>query len=227
MVRVGTRSTGCSRALRLIHVLPARCCWIGFNSKSLLGPYGEVWVVIAPYASRNQPGARRVDDTQVISGIVDVLRDGATSRLSAGSTPPSTMRGIAGAAAVSGAASLTRRLPQAASMRSANSTAATSKLAARLAAQPGGRDTGHRDQPRRAHHQDFAVCELLGRPIGSTLRPANTSDIKAAPALIGAAGRLKRLMADRGYDASSLRRDFKAVARRPIILGRRNRKRPI
>jgi IS5 family transposase len=34
-------------------------------------------------------------------------------------------------------------------------------------------------------------------------------------------------MADRGYDASSLRRDFKAVARRPIILGRRNRKRPI
>jgi transposase len=34
-------------------------------------------------------------------------------------------------------------------------------------------------------------------------------------------------MADRGYDASSLRRDFKAVGRRPIIPGRRNRKRPI
>jgi transposase len=45
--------------------------------------------------------------------------------------------------------------------------------------------------------------------------------------LIAMAGRLKRLIADRGYDANSLRRDLKAAGTKPIIPGRRNRKRPI
>jgi IS5 family transposase len=34
-------------------------------------------------------------------------------------------------------------------------------------------------------------------------------------------------MADRGYNANSLRRDLEAVGTKPIITGRRNRKRPI
>jgi transposase len=38
---------------------------------------------------------------------------------------------------------------------------------------------------------------------------------------------LKRLIADRGYDANGLRRDLKAAGTKPIIPGRRNRKRPI
>lgn len=41
------------------------------------------------------------------------------------------------------------------------------------------------------------------------------------------AGRLKRLMADRRYDANSLRRDLKAAGTKPIITSRRNRKRTI
>jgi transposase len=35
-----------------------------------------VWAAIEPLLPRNQPGARRVDDRRVISGIVHVLRSG-------------------------------------------------------------------------------------------------------------------------------------------------------
>lgn len=34
------------------------------------------WAAIAPLLPRNQPGARRVDDRRVISGIVHMLRSG-------------------------------------------------------------------------------------------------------------------------------------------------------
>ena len=52
--------------------------------------------------------------------------------------------------------------------------------------------------------------------------------MKTAPeALAAAPGRLKRLIADRGYDADRLRRDLKAAGTTPVIPGRRSRKRPI
>jgi transposase len=34
------------------------------------------WAVIEPYLPKNQPGARRVDDRRVISGIIHVLKSG-------------------------------------------------------------------------------------------------------------------------------------------------------
>ena len=40
----------------------------------------EQWAVIGPHLPRNQPGARRVDDRRVISGIVHVLRSGCRWR---------------------------------------------------------------------------------------------------------------------------------------------------
>ena len=36
----------------------------------------EQWAVIEPFMPTNQPGARRVDDRRVLSGIVHVLRSG-------------------------------------------------------------------------------------------------------------------------------------------------------
>ncbi len=36
----------------------------------------RAWVAIEPLLPKNQPGARRVDDRRVISGIVHVLRSG-------------------------------------------------------------------------------------------------------------------------------------------------------
>lgn len=40
----------------------------------------EAWAAIEPHLPRNQPGARRVDDRRVISGIVHVLRSGCPWR---------------------------------------------------------------------------------------------------------------------------------------------------
>lgn len=36
----------------------------------------EQWVAIEPFMPKNQPGARRVDDRRVISGIIHVLKAG-------------------------------------------------------------------------------------------------------------------------------------------------------
>lgn len=40
-------------------------------------------------------------------------------------------------------------------------------------------------------------------------------------------GRMKRLIADRGYDADALRGTLRATGTTPIILGRRTRKKPV
>jgi transposase len=49
-------------------------------SKSLFWLSDEAWSVIAPHLPQNQPGARRVDDRRVISGIVHILRSGGRWR---------------------------------------------------------------------------------------------------------------------------------------------------
>lgn len=40
----------------------------------------EAWAVIEPHLPKNQPGARRVDDRRVISGILHVLKTGCRWR---------------------------------------------------------------------------------------------------------------------------------------------------
>src|SRR3546814_4910000 len=45
-------------------------------SRSLFWLSDEAWLAIEPYLPRNQPGARRVDDRRVISGILHVLKSG-------------------------------------------------------------------------------------------------------------------------------------------------------
>ena len=36
----------------------------------------EAWAAVEPHLAKNQPGARRVDDRRVISGIFHVLKSG-------------------------------------------------------------------------------------------------------------------------------------------------------
>ena len=59
------------------------------------------------------------------------------------------------------------------------------------------------------------------------LTPGNVSDIKAAPALLERAGRMRYLLGDKGYDADRLRRSLRKTGTIPVIPGRRNRKRTI
>jgi transposase len=71
------------------------------------------------------------------------------------------------------------------------------------------------------------ITDLLCRPIVLHLTPGNVADITAARTLLAAAGRFTWLIGDRGYDADGLRRDLRARGARPVIPGRRSRKRAI
>jgi transposase len=66
----------------------------------------------------------------------------------------------------------------------------------------------------------------LGRPAVIRLTPGNVSDICVAEALLEA-GPVRRLIADRGYDANRLRHTLRSTGTIPVIPGRRSRKRPI
>jgi transposase len=72
-----------------------------------------------------------------------------------------------------------------------------------------------------------ALVDVLGRPLRLILTPGNTSDVKGADQLIGESARMKRLIADKGYDADRLRAAIRKQGTIPVIPGRRNRKRPI
>jgi transposase len=72
------------------------------------------------------------------------------------------------------------------------------------------------------------VTDVIGRPAVIHLTAGNASDVKVASELVAAVpGRVRRLIADRGYDADALRRELRSGGTRPIIPGRRTRKRPI
>jgi transposase len=45
-------------------------------SRSLFWLSDDAWAAIAPHLPKNQPGARRVDDRRVISGIIHMLKCG-------------------------------------------------------------------------------------------------------------------------------------------------------
>ena len=59
------------------------------------------------------------------------------------------------------------------------------------------------------------------------LTAGNVSDVSAAPALLGCAGRIKYLLGDKGYDADALRRTLREAGTTPVIPGRHNRKQTI
>lgn len=72
-----------------------------------------------------------------------------------------------------------------------------------------------------------ALTDVIGRPYAFLLTAGNVSDVKAAPALLERAGRMRYLLADKGYDADRLRRSLRDAGAVPVIPGRRNRKRTI
>jgi len=71
------------------------------------------------------------------------------------------------------------------------------------------------------------VTDLLGRPAILRLTAGNVSDITMAGPLMDAAGRVRCLIADKGYDANALRRRLRTEGAQVVIPGRSNRKAPI
>ncbi len=72
------------------------------------------------------------------------------------------------------------------------------------------------------------LSDTLGRPAVVHLTLGNSSDVRTAPdVLVAAPGRIRRLLADKGYDADWLRTDLRKAGIVPVIPGTRSRKRPI
>jgi transposase len=76
-------------------------------------------------------------------------------------------------------------------------------------------------------HEIHVLTDILERPAVIQLTPGNVSDLRIADALIEAVGPIRRLIADRGYDANSLRLTLRSIGTIPAIPGRRSRKCPI
>lgn len=72
-----------------------------------------------------------------------------------------------------------------------------------------------------------ALIDNIGCSYALILTAGNVNDIKAAPALLYRAGRMRYLLADKGYDADHLRRSLRDARAVSVIPGRRNRKRTI
>jgi transposase len=73
-----------------------------------------------------------------------------------------------------------------------------------------------------------ALVDVLGRPGVLLLTPGNASDVTTARAVLAdAPGPIRRLAADRGYDADWLRTELRGKSITPVISGTRARKRKI
>ncbi len=69
--------------------------------------------------------------------------------------------------------------------------------------------------------------DVLRRPLRLVLTPGNASNVKGADLLIGEPIGMKRIIADRGYDANRIRAVLRDQGTILVIPGRRNRNRPI
>lgn len=80
-------------------------------------------------------------------------------------------------------------------------------------------------RPQPAHDQPICptkakvhtLTDVIGRPYTLTLTAGNVSDIKAAPTLLERAGRMRYLLADKGYDPDPLRRSVREAGATPVI----------
>ena len=188
----------------------------------------EQWAVIEPFMPRNQPGPERKDDRRIISGILHVITAGCRWCDCPDAYGPVHYN----------LQPLQQVVPP--------------RLLARDAGRPGqgwmGRGRGRPRQhlcpgprgQRGARTQGigpsrggqttkvYALTDVLGRPGVLLLTPGNASDVTTAPAVLAEApGRIRRLAADKGYDADWLRADLRETGITPVIPGKRGRKRKI
>jgi transposase len=195
------------------------------------------WAVMEPFMPRHQAGPERKEDRQVISGILHVLTSGCRWRDCPSEYGPRTTvynrfnrwsrRGFWKAMLVEGHAGRPgqgrmgrRRGRHRQHLRESASLGTRRQRGAK--AQAIGPSRG--GQTTKIH----ALTDVLGRPGVLLLTPGNASDVRTAPEVLAEApGRLRRLTADKGYDADWLRADLRETSITPIIPGKRRRKRRV
>ena len=72
-----------------------------------------------------------------------------------------------------------------------------------------------------------ALSDTLGRPIVLKLSAGNVADIKMADALLAEMDDCSYVLADKGYDSDKLRALIRDKGAKPVIPGRKSRKRKI
>ena len=191
----------------------------------------EAWASVEPHLPKNQPGARRLDDRRVISGILHVLKVGCRWCDCPSEYGPSTTvynrlnrwshRGFW--------LKLLDALVDAGAVTKSTAIDST-YVKAQRAAFGAKRGRSHQAIGRSRGGwttKVHALTDVIGRPYALMLTAGNVSDVKAAPALLERADRMRYLLADKGYDADRLRRSLRDAGAVPVIPGRRNRKRTI
>lgn len=73
----------------------------------------------------------------------------------------------------------------------------------------------------------YALIDVIGCPYALMLKAANVGDVKAAPVLLKRSGRMRYLLADKGYDADRLRRSLRDAGAGSAIPRQRKRNAPI
>ncbi|WP_409568417.1 IS5 family transposase [Methylobacterium sp. J-072] len=190
------------------------------------------WAVIEPFMPKGRPGPARKDDRQIISGILHVLTSGCRWRdCPAAYGPRTTVHNRVNRCSPRGFwKAMLAALAKAGWSGEATAIDSTDVQAHRSA--HGGKG-GARTQaigPSRGGRTTkiHALTDVLGRPGVLLLTPGNASDVTSAPAVLAEApGRIRRLSADKGYDADWLRADLRAKSITPIIPGKRGRKKRI
>src|SRR5271168_2791307 len=199
-------------------------------AKSLFWLSDEAWKALDPHLPRGKPGKPRVDDRTVISGILHVLKTGCRWRdLPPAYGPPTTIynrynrcsrrrvcQRIFETMAAIGS------IPDELSIDSSHVKSAS--LGERLKKgefeEAIGRSRGGRTS--KIH----ALADDRGRPVAFALTPGNVADIVMAVPLLGAVAKPRRLLADKAYDADSLRRWLKQRRIRAAIPSTASRRTP-
>ena len=190
----------------------------------------EPWAAIEPLLPKNQPGARRVDDRRVISGILHVLKTGCRWCDCPADVRSARRRSTTASTAGRGGASgeLLDALVKAGGwakhrdrqhLHQGAALGVRRKRGAR--AQAIGRSRG--GQTTKVH----ALTDVIGRPCALMLTPGNVGDVTAAPALLEAPGRMRLCSPTRAMTPTGCAADCAKSGTVPVIPGKRNRKRTI
>ena len=91
----------------------------------------------------------------------------------------------------------------------------------------GGEKSGDRAVAGGQTTKTHVLTDVIGRPFAFKLTGGNVADSPIAPALLNSFKAARYLLADKGYDANSLRKHLRQSAIVPVIPSRSNRERSI
>ncbi len=189
------------------------------------------WNATKPHLPKNQPGARRVDDRRVISGILNVLKVGCRrrdvpakyglakticNRYHRWAQRRSWHRIFEKMAARSGSAGAFCRYIRVNAHCSTQGSKRGGAWTQAIGTSRGGRTS-------KIH----CLADDCGRPIAFSLTPGNIADIKMAFPLLEVAYPTKRFLADKAYNANSLRDWLNNARIKAAIPSSLARKKPI